>query len=247
MAEKLYLVKSWFKSRGFEPIEVDELGLEGDRPDMAFRGPQGLAFVLSVGEKAVGNRSYFTELVMKAVALREKCNFLYLAAPRLVATVLDTEVLRKHAIGLLVIGDERVIEALASPYKPVEKTRLVSGTSVDADLINELLSRLELLEQRIGALEAEITSLRPLAVELSSLKGLSEQVNKLSARIDMISRRLDALSARVATPAPPTRLTPTPSQPQGPARPELEGLPSFFKDNPWLEILARRGQDEVPS
>jgi len=28
---------------------------------------------------------------------------------------------------------------------------------------------------------------------------------------------------------------------------DVEGLPSYFKDNPWLDILARRGRDELPA
>ena len=239
-------VERWFKARGFQPLELDELDLRAGKPDMAFEGPQGTVFVVFVGREAIGNRSYFADLLMRASRLRGKCNFLYLATPKVVAPFMDVEVLRKHAIGLLVLGDEGVIEALASPYKPVEQAGPAQEVPEGLELLNDVLSRLSAIEQRLSALEGEVMGLRPLAGELKALRGLREQVRKLSARLDVLSRRVDSLSAGLAAPAPPTRPVTAPSPP-APTAPELEGLPSFFKDNPWLEILARRGQGEVPA
>ncbi len=242
-------VEEWSASRGLRPLSQEELGLPDGSPDMAFSGPKGITFVLLLGEKALGDRRYFMEVVMRASSLRDKCNFLYLAAPKLVAPFVDTEVLKKHGIGLLVVGDEGVVEALASPYRPISAGRQEKAPQVSLEALNEVLSRLSALEERLSALEREVLSVRPALSELSALRGLGEQVRALSARLDALTRRVDALSASLARPTAltaPTAPSP-PTTPPSAGQPELEGLPSFFKDNPWLEILARRGQDEVPA
>jgi len=240
MGDAREALKKWFSSRGFRPIGKEELPELEEEPDMAFEGPGGLAFVIILDGRAIGNRAVFTDAIMRASALRGECNFLYLAVPRAVAPFVDTEVLRKRSTGLLVVDEEGVFEALASPRRPLRKSGAEGGGSVE-----ELLDRIALLEDRISALESELMAIRPLLNELGSVRKLREDVKAISSRLDSLSRRIDMISSSVLmrpeAPRPPPRPSPAP----GP--PELEGLPSFFKDNPWLEILARRGRDELPA
>ena len=156
--------------------------------------------------------------------------------------------LKEHDIGLLIVDGDEVRETLPSPFRPVAR-----GQAEQAPVgpeIGELLERLAALENRLAALERELMGVRPLLNEIGSVKGLREQVKALSSRLDALSRRVDLLASSLAQrPAGPAVAKPVPSPAPTPAMGpgELEGLPSFFKDNPWLEILARRGQDELPA
>ena len=242
-------LEEWFRSRGFELADPSDFEGPSGRPDMAFSGPRGTAFLVVADEKLISDRNYFMEAVMRASSLRRACNYLYLAVPKLAVPFVDAEVLRKHGIGLLMVDGDRVVEVLASPYRPVEEGKPGQEASIEPGMLTDLLDRLSALEQRLSVLERELMALRPLAGELKVLRGLREEIRALSTRVDVISKRLDSLSASISglRPTGPVAPSPAPPTPSGPPRPELEGLPSFFKDNPWLDILSRRGQDEIPA
>ena len=227
----------WFASRGFMPVDLEGFPGEG-KPDMAFSGEDGTVFVVLAGEKALSDRGYFMEVVMRASSLRQSCNYLYLAVPKLLAPFVDVEVLRKHGIGLLTVDDE-VVEALASPKRPVLEAA-PGGAPVDRGLLEGIMARLSALEARISAVEREVSGLRPLLSQVRGMGELKKELSTLATEVKMLSHRLNALSAGLPAQA-------RPEAPKPPPGPELEGLPSFFRDNPWLEILSRRGQDEIPA
>ena len=235
-------LEKWFSSRGFRLLSRDELPELGEEPDMAFEGPGGLAFVVLLDGRALGDRGSFMDAVMRASALRGECEFLYVAVPKAAAPFVDTEVLKKRSTGLLVVGEEGVLEALPSPRRPVRR----GGPSTGGDVLaEELLNRIAALENRLSALESELMAVRPLLNEVGSVRELRENLRSLSSRLEALSRRVDMLSSSMLVrPQAPS----APARPQvAPSPPEPEGLPSFFKDNPWLDILARRGRDELPA
>jgi len=235
-------LEKWFSSHGFRQLEPEERPELEEEPDMIFEGQDGLAFVILLDGKAIGDRRAFADAVMKASALRGECHFLYLAIPRAIAPFVDAELLKKRSMGLLIVDEEGVFEALASPRKPPRRR---GSTGNSGGVPEELLNRIALLENRISVLESELMAIRPFLDELSSIRELREDLKALSSRLEALSRRIDTLSTsmlvRAPSIGPPAKPTATLSQP------EPEGLPSFFKDNPWLEILARRGRDELPA
>jgi len=208
---------------------------------MILEGPVGKVFIMMLGERALSDRGYFMGVVMRASSLRKECNFLYLAVPKVVAPFVDIDVLKEHAIGLLVVEDGEVWEALTSPYRPVEE---MAPGGMPLEFPTDLLDRLSKLEKRISRLEQEISALRPLLREVSSLRALGRQVRELSSRVEALSRRLASLPLETRRHAPPEEARVAPASPQ---QAGVEGLPSFFKDNPWLEILSKRGEEDVPS
>ena len=241
MGDAREALEKWFSSRGFRQLRPEELLELEEEPDMAFEGPDGLAFAIFLDGKTIGDRGAFTDIVMKASALRDECHFLYLAVPKTIAPFVDTEVLKKRSMGLLIVDEEGVIEALPSPRRPPRRGQAVGG----GPLPEELANRIALLEDRISVLENELMAIRPLLNEISSIRGLKEDFKALSSRLEALSRRIDMLSSSVLVRAPAMGPPAKPTAPPSP--PEPEGLPSFFKDNPWLEILARRGRDELPA
>jgi len=93
--------------------------------------------------------------------------------------------------------------------------------------VNELLRRLEELETRVISLEG----LRRLVAEVEALK----------ARVESLAKQLAALAERGQVAAPkPDEVRPVYGTADTP--PDLE-LPSFLKDNPWVEILSKRGRE----
>ena len=235
-------LEKWFSSRGFRQLEPDELSELEEEPDMAFEGPDGLAFVIMLDGRAIGDRRAFADAVMRASALRGECHFLYLAIPKAIAPFVDTELLKKRSMGLLIVDEEGVFEALTSPRRPLKRGGQVGGGEAISE---ELLNRIAFLENKISVLESELMAIRPLLSEIGSIRELRESVKAISSRLEALSRRMDMLSSSmlVRTQAISSPAKPAPVQGQL----EPEGLPSFFKDNPWLEILARRGRDELPA
>jgi polyhydroxyalkanoate synthesis regulator phasin len=104
------------------------------------------------------------------------------------------------------------------------RDRVTAETALE---VSELLRRLQELESRVTALEG--------------LRRLVAEVEALRARVESLAKQLSALPAReqVAAPAPaeerPTSISADTSQ-------GLE-LPSFLKDNPWVEILSKKGRE----
>ncbi|HDM23530.1 hypothetical protein DRO02_04045 [archaeon] len=82
---------------------------------------------------------------------------------------------------------------------------------------------------------------------LARLDHLSHQVKSIEEKISEIFDRIDQLESTVRE-APVERAEPqitiSETKPRKkPVKPRREGLPSFFEDNPWLEILSKRGEE----
>ncbi len=112
------------------------------------------------------------------------------------------------------------------------------------------------LERRVAELEAQLSKLAKFKVEdlgqagLSWLDLIEARLAELRAKLDSAVKRLEASIASLAE-----RL----ARLEGAKRSveaevevaveetgravEVEGLPSYFKDNPWLSILASRGRE----
>lgn len=95
--------------------------------------------------------------------------------------------------------------------------------------VSELLRRLQELESRVMALEG----LRRLVAEVEALK----------ARVESLARQISSLTAR-EQPVTATQLRST-GPPEQAGGTEPQELPSFLRDNPWVEILSRKGRDRT--
>ncbi len=140
--------------------------------------------------------------------------------------------LQGPAIGLMT----KMISMLEELLRKVEGLEVRVATGVPArervvpetvSEVNELLRRLEELETRVASLEG--------------LRRLVAEVEALRARVESLAKQLAALAEREQLTAP----KPAEGRREygtADASPDLE-LPSFLKDNPWVEILSKKGRE----
>jgi len=152
-------------------------------------------------------------LVSDAVDRYDK---VYVAVPSRYAALLPPlDVLRAAGIGVLEVGREGVVERVAAPPR---RRRLVRGAG-------DVAADVQRLREEVERLKVELERLR---VEVSRIEALEKRV-----------RRLEAVRARPTAATVDRGVEPKPGEVAGGE--EVEGVPSFAVDNPWLKLLSRRG------
>jgi hypothetical protein len=185
--------------------------------------PKGLTLLLGFEKVHVAilkndaflQRGKIIESIMGLSSLKGAVNQLYLAAPRLLGTTIDVEIFRSHGVGLLLFDDRRIDETV-----PPQSIQTVQGELRSQTPDPAFAS--ELAELRSMYLEMERTVAK-LREDLTSLKGTRTSAVSTSERIS----------------APPIFRT------EGKFARSGGDLPAFFSNNPWLEVLSRRGREEA--
>jgi polyhydroxyalkanoate synthesis regulator phasin len=130
----------------------------------------------------------------------------------------------------------KMISMLEEILRKVEGLEVRAATGVQAREkvtaetaleVSEILGRLQELESRVTALE--------------DLRRLVTEVEALRARVESLAKQLSAPATMEQVAAPP----PTEKTPTSITADTSEGfeLPSFLKDNPWVEILSKKGRE----
>jgi hypothetical protein len=200
----------------------------GAQPNIDVSGSQsGLSFnigpdkhhvaILKSDDLAVRNR--IIETVLSLSSRRTSSQLVSLAAPRLFGATLDAGMLRAHGIGLLLFDDRRIDEAVAA--QPAQTT-ITQAVSSESTLVTELTS----LKDMYREMERNLAQLRE---DMRSMHGNSRSAD---LRIEQVRPPVALSRESVFAPA---LLTP-------PA--DNAGLPSYFNNNPWLEVLSKRGRSE---
>ena len=175
--------------------------------------------ILKPADLVVRNRIIDTVLTLSS--LRTSSRLVYLAAPRLLGATLDASMFRAHGIGLLLFDDRRIDEAVAAQPAQIS-TAQTTPNSNESALVTELTS----LKSMYGEIERNLAQLRE---DMRSM-----QRNPQSADLPVEQVRPSVALSREPVFAPPL-LTPTA---------DSGALPSFFNNNPWLEVLSKRGRSE---
>jgi hypothetical protein len=93
--------------------------------------------------------------------------------------------------------------------------------------VTEILRRLQELESRVAALEG--------------LRRLVAEVEALRARVESLTKQLSAIATREQVAA--SALAEKSTTPISADTPQGLELPSFLRDNPWVEILSKKGRE----
>ncbi len=154
------------------------------------------------------------ESVLKIASLKDTVNRLYLAAPRLLGTAVEAGIFRTHGIGLILFDDRRIEEIV--PPQSFQPQRLEASDHIpDETLMNEI----QTLKTMYAEMERNVATLR------DDIRNYHEKASSLNVSPDkMPSRQV-------------VRRDPSYISQSG-------DLPPFFSNNPWLEVLSRRGRDE---
>ena len=179
-------------------------------------GSDQINLVVLSNEDSV-QRNKMLEAVLNLASLRQSSRLLYLAVPRLLGASIDAAIFRPYGIGLLLYDDRRIDEAVRP--QPVEPQQSAAPpTTIESSLSAELAS----LKTMYADMERTVAELK------ESLKTQHQDfVDRLPQTSDPSPRRL-IHAERIFT------------------QEETSGseLPSFFANNPWLDVLSRRGRQE---
>ncbi len=195
--------------------------------------------VMVLKPQDLAQRNSIIDTVLKLSSLRNSCQTVYLAAPRLLGATIDASIFRAHGIGLLFFDERRIDEAVAP--QPLQATRpQTAQPAQDPGLVSELAT----LKSMYFEMERNMTQLR------DDLKNLHETPRNGGGFSPQLSQ-------------PPQGIPPEPvfapninqdealhsyfnnqADPPPPMGGSLGALPSYFSNNPWLEVLSKRGRSE---
>ena len=184
------------------------------QPGLTFTIGQDTIQVMILSNEELLRGGKIIASIMSLASLRDSANQLYLAAPRLLGTTIEAETFRSQGIGLLLYDDRRIEEAVTPQTYPSHRSEPVPPEQVQA-VFNEL------------------ASLKSMYLEMQN------EVNRLREELRGYQERMDSVST-VPDNIPTTMLSPREPRLAGPS----SELPSFFSNNPWLEVLSKRGREE---
>ena len=238
-------LRTYFASEGYIEHPIDQFPQEV-RPDMAFKRNSDLLFVYIIDLHLLSSKSVILRKIMRMAAVKKHCNLTYVAAPKIVATTLDSAALEEHGIGMLIVNDD-VREVVPAKYMEVESKPAISEEVKRK--ISELEEKISRLERAIANMEIAISRIEyaqpqpTTAINDEKLSEIERELSKIRDDILLLSRRISNIEERMSRAGEAKKIVITkPPEITVEVKKAAEGLPSFFKDNPWLSILSSRGK-----
>ncbi len=147
-------------------------------------------------------------------------------------TIIDGRTFVESGVGLITISNEgKFLEKI--PAKPFEKYLTFSSKEIEKRFlmlerrVSELATRLEELSTKYEDLLSTVHSME------SRFSSIEQEIVSLREEIKsgLVQRAISTKRVEVPTATPTVSLK------------DAEELPSFVRDNPWLEVLAKRGKE----
>jgi len=165
-------------------------------------------------------RNAVLDAILTLSTLRHAYQLAYLAAPRLFGAGVDSSMFSSRGIGLLLYDERRIDEAVpAQPLHAEPQTPSVIQND-DKAVVTELAS----LKTMYLEMERTINQLRTDITTLLNTQPPNEEAFRVSP------------SPRIMTPPETFHQN---GMPAG-------DLPSYFMNNPWLDVLSKRGSGGEP-
>jgi len=186
--------------------------IEEGENHLTFKVSDSILSIEILSGKEILDKNAILNSALKAIQKFEYSNKVYLALPKVYASIIDSEILQNHGLGLLTYDEKEVKEVV--PAKFIKKQLIVK----------------ENYEKKIEELKIE-------------LKKLKENYIILKGAVDALKNEILKLKAGlIKTPLIKEEKI-TEVKPQIKQETSIGELPSFFKNNPWLEVLAKRGKE----
>lgn len=180
MKMEIQKIKEYFQNKNLIELDLDEIRHLKFKPTLAFTDGENMIFINILSSKAIRNSSQFIKFMMQTSALREKCNMTYIVIPSLLATIIDSEVLKEMGIGLITATGGKLKEVLpAKKHKP--KTILQEKIEEE---IRKISNRLENLEKLINRIQIQITQALKSIGETKPIKPAKIE-KKVKAKIEI--------------------------------------------------------------
>jgi hypothetical protein len=172
--------------------------------------------VIVVKDRAL-TQAEIIDAILRLGSLAATSNQLYFAAPRLLGAMIDAQLFRSFGIGLLLYDDRRIDEAVPPGTLQIAQSQPTPSTN-DLPTVRQM------------------TELKSMYLEIkSSVAKLREDLNLLGQKSNEPLRAPIEIMHPAISPTTPLR-DENSVQHAGP-------LPSFFDNNPWLDVLSKRGRD----
>lgn len=183
--------------------------------NLAFLSGSEKIHVVLLNNDDITQRNRIIEAVLSLASLRNSSNLLYLAAPRLLGPSIDVAIFRPHGIGLLLFDERRIDEAIR-PQAIQPSNPAPQAPNVDV------------------AISSELAALKSMYAEMErTIAGLRADLNTHNREPEVQENGRES--------RPPSRLPEPVFIGRGVAD---SALPSYFANNPWLDVLSRRGRAE---
>ncbi len=163
--ERIERIREYFMNKGFVEIDEDELRHLEFKPSLAFTDGEETVFINVMPVEALKNKNELMRFIMETSALRNQCDKVYMVVPSLFATLIDSEILRRMKIGLIVL-DEREIKEILPAKK--SKSKILLDVEVIKE-IREILSRLKVLEETVYRIESQIREIVRSGVKIQEV------------------------------------------------------------------------------
>ena len=251
--QALSIVRSWARERGIVIEDVREDGI------LAREGDNTVLIKLVLFED-FPDVDRLNSTLMELAKDRNNFNKVYVALQSEYVHLLDGKLLKKLSIGVLGIDFEKgtVVEVLPSPAIRIRK--VVDIESIDrlrpviAEIVNEQLSKIiqeiRILETRISALEDRVRQLESKVTTSGIGKELKEELNSLWNVVDRLKLEIERLKTSIQTGATVSPAEKPQAKPvmveeavQEAGATPSEGVPDFLRDNPWVQILAKKASE----
>jgi len=206
-------VEKHFSKQGFQASDYSE-----ENGELVFSNGREEVLVKILFEEEA-DRVLLYEALASVLEKAQEYSMVYVAAPRMVGEDAETASFMKKGVGLILYDDYGVEEKVPaeSRFKKVLSRQIqqpVETQSVERSL-RRIESLVRELSERVDSLEKAYFSLLREVRELKTL----------------VERRTMAVEKPVEKPLP--RIEQAGS----------ENLPSFLRDNPWVEILSKRSEE----
>jgi len=177
------------------------------------------AHIIILKPDDLAQRNAVLDAILNLSSLKHTFQLAYLAAPRLFGAGIDSSMFSSRGIGLLLYDERRIDEAVAAQPLPAEPMTTVTQTD-DKAVVMELAS----LKTRYVEMERTINQLRTDMTTLLNTQPMHEETFRVPP------------ASRMITPPETFHQNGIPAG----------DLPSYFMNNPWLDLLSKRGSGGEP-
>jgi len=207
-------VEKHFSKQGFQPSDYGE-----ENGELVFSNGREEVLVKILFEEEA-DRVLLYEALASVLEKAQEYSMVYVAAPRMVGEDAETASFMKKGVGLILYDDYGVEEKVPAESRFKKPLSRQVQQPAETQSVERSLRRIESLirdlSERVDSLEKAYFSLLREVRELKSL----------------VERRTMAVEKPVEKPLP--RIG---------EQAEPEKLPSFLRDNPWVEILSKRTEE----
>jgi len=218
------MISMLYEGEGFYEVERKTEDILGATSRIIISDGKRELAVNILTEDLITSRGALHDALLQAEKLREKFHGVVIAIPRRFQRAIDEGVLAIHGLGLVIYDNLGAEEVIPPKIKEAEKIGgiekpISSSSTISEEILMKLRSDISRLMKVIDEMEARLDRLekgqRRLELEMNKIKEELSKTKQVEAKEELVKPQV--------------------------IRVEAKKLPSYLVDNPWIEILTKRG------